>query len=418
MDSWGDYPKCSEPMFRLSPPLSSLIAHSDIIEDLTIFFKEGISFVQNHRVDSDVIPGQIQAETFIDILQKCPLRRLKSFKIQGLNQESPFRPYSRACGTSYMNGQLSLQIMGIRDQLLAKILKTVASFKTEEAESVGVKSLAVSDSGSFSIHSLQMIADTSLSTTLTSLDIACCGNFRSEEIHFIMGKMPNLEFADFRCRDSRIGRYSIGAYSGLLTKRPAEKDKGGIDGILEFEPSVWVCGDTLRTLRISVSDAIFNTEIEEPSNMDIIDDFSEWIFGARTYWFRNHALAKVHYPESLFWFYDQIASLTQLKELYIGRAVPGCDSKPFNLSLDAGLVRWSTLTSLEHVDVDEFDSIVGLKDVQWMTENWPALKSIRGLVHENDEIVSEAVIWLKKSRPDIDLPVTASKKESSNRYYN
>ncbi|KAF9209817.1 hypothetical protein BGZ49_000538 [Haplosporangium sp. Z 27] len=252
---------------------------------------------------------------------------------------------------------------------------------------MGIRRLSVSDSNSFGMISLQTVANTSLLSTLEELDIQRCGYFRSEEIHFILNKLPNLKFADFRCRDE-LKIMTI--YSGLLPKKLSDKENAKygytlspstettMDEMPIIPPTLWPYRNTLTSLRIGITSA----SIEKLCGNEYSKGYHLWIRSAEIEWIDSHLESEKPYPETD----HQVRSL--------------------EISLKTGLARWSTLTALECLDVEELGHVIELEDVQWMVDHWPALRMSRGLIHEKDEVLSRAVIWLKATRPDIEPPAT------------
>ncbi|KAF8975160.1 hypothetical protein BGZ46_009380 [Entomortierella lignicola] len=415
--------------------MASLRANGHMIESLKFHFQENIDFGQKQHnnirtTDQMKHPGLEQTDIFVEILQSCPLYRLKSLEIRGIHPQSPSRPYLYECSATSTWRQFSLALQEIRDHALARIIEaaTAAASSTggthssnpipdTKGRSKGIRRLTILDSTSFRRQCLQMITDTSLSSTLEELDIQRCGYFRSEEMHFVLSRLPNLRLADFRCRDKMS---VLSPYSGLLPKKLTNEElaKYGCyplplitttsttaneDIIPILPPSRWACQDSLRYLRIGVTDA----SIERYIAGTYYRGFEMWIRGAEIYWIRDHPETRRSYPETLHWFFDQIATLTRLKELCLVTVVPEYHkTRSLEITLKTGLARWSTLVELEILDVEELDHAIGLEDVQWMADNWPALKMIRGLVHERDNTPSDAVVWLKNTRPDIELPVS------------
>ncbi|KAF9346084.1 hypothetical protein BGX26_002440, partial [Mortierella sp. AD094] len=231
------------PVPKHSPFLSSLQNFGHMVESLTFCFRENLEFCQKTSLIKDhnpkTYPGLEQADIYVKILETCPLYRLKSLEIRGLHREDISRPLLFECGPSSVRQKQIKLLQQVRDQhardlSVARIIKAAAVAATVKAtidsgatietthESKGIHRLVVSDPNSFGKHSLQAIADTSLSTTLEELDVQRCGCFRSEEMHFALSILPNLKVADFRCRDET----SIpSTYSGILPKRLSNEEE-------------------------------------------------------------------------------------------------------------------------------------------------------------------------------------------------
>ncbi|KAG0259331.1 hypothetical protein BGZ95_004716 [Linnemannia exigua] len=69
-------------------------------------------------------------------------------------------------------------------------------------------------------------------------------------------------------------------------------------------------------------------------------------------------------------------------------------------SLRSGLAILAPLKELRGLSVTQGTHAIGVREVEWMSKNWPRLKSIEGLYEDDAE---EAVAWLRKHRPDIEL---------------
>ncbi|KAI1321461.1 hypothetical protein EDD11_005152 [Mortierella claussenii] len=270
----------------------------------------------------------------------------------------------------------------------------------------GVQHLKIVNSSGFSQQSLAMIFKTSLAQTIHHLDIQACSYVESDELHLLLETLPNLKFLDVRCRD-QTG--DLTPYSGLhLKKLPDEDALSGIEGDSSFSnaqlPSrlpLWSSHSSLEILRIGISN-FTGMPIRVVENYD----YERWITSAMLYHLKTHPLYNQPYPDSLLWVFDQLASLTQLKELCLVSAEAiFCKSQSLELTLKTGLAKLYTLKALECLDVEELNHAIGLEDVQWMVQHWPCLKQIRGLVRADQITLSEAALWLKANRPDIDLPV-------------
>ncbi|KAK3811115.1 MAG: hypothetical protein J3Q66DRAFT_58902 [Benniella sp.] len=102
--------------------------------------------------------------------------------------------------------------------------------------------------------------------------------------------------------------------------------------------------------------------------------------------------------------YDRLARLTKLESLWLGeRIFPRGQFDCLELSLESGLHKLSGLKSLKELGVVSLALKVGVEEVQWMTENWPELRTIYGMGLPNESPYKEAVEWLQRNRPDIRL---------------
>lgn len=86
------------------------------------------------------------------------------------------------------------------------------------------------------------------------------------------------------------------------------------------------------------------------------------------------------------------------------------------LSLESGLHLMSELKELVELNVEQMAHRIGLEEVQWMVAHWPRLRKIIGLNIKGE--MNEAIEWLKKTRPWIELPESVnSMRQSTWRYY-
>jgi hypothetical protein len=99
--------------------------------------------------------------------------------------------------------------------------------------------------------------------------------------------------------------------------------------------------------------------------------------------------------------YDRLARLTKLETLSLGNDAyldrPDC----LKMSLESGLYKLSGLTMLKELTLLCERTRIGMEEVQWMTKHWPRLRGIYGLEEGGDD--EEAVIWLEKNHPEIEL---------------
>ncbi|KAK3829337.1 MAG: hypothetical protein J3Q66DRAFT_28313 [Benniella sp.] len=117
--------------------------------------------------------------------------------------------------------------------------------------------------------------------------------------------------------------------------------------------------------------------------------------------------------------YERIARFTNLETLWLGMdsyhtdtgSNGSCEDDDdeeearwfqrncLEMSLDSGLHKLSALKNLRELSVIDMEHKIRLKDVQWMVENWPKLKTIFGLSPMGK--TKHAVEWLKKNHPKI-----------------
>jgi hypothetical protein len=100
--------------------------------------------------------------------------------------------------------------------------------------------------------------------------------------------------------------------------------------------------------------------------------------------------------------YDRLGRLTSLETLRLGDEYGTLQSDSLEMSLESGLDKLSGLKSLKELNVGRMATKIGVKEVQWMVENWPKFSVICGLDEERDV---EAVEWLEENCPRIKVPM-------------
>ncbi|KAF9543739.1 hypothetical protein EC957_000518 [Mortierella hygrophila] len=108
--------------------------------------------------------------------------------------------------------------------------------------------------------------------------------------------------------------------------------------------------------------------------------------------------------------YDRLAELKRLKSLQLGPRQPrGIGYYPedlrredtLELTLESGLDRLSELKRLEVFAFEGTSHGVGKAEVEWMAENWPRLRELRGLKGSRE--AKELKEYMNQLRPDVVL---------------
>ncbi|KAK3811302.1 MAG: hypothetical protein J3Q66DRAFT_391112 [Benniella sp.] len=100
--------------------------------------------------------------------------------------------------------------------------------------------------------------------------------------------------------------------------------------------------------------------------------------------------------------YDRLGRLTHLEALRLGnRYGRFYQHDCLEMSLESGLDKLSGLKSLEILDVRKLETKIGIKELQWMVENWPKIGAIYGLDDCRRHV--EAVKWLRENCPKMAL---------------
>ncbi|KAK3811048.1 MAG: hypothetical protein J3Q66DRAFT_350856 [Benniella sp.] len=100
--------------------------------------------------------------------------------------------------------------------------------------------------------------------------------------------------------------------------------------------------------------------------------------------------------------YDRLARLTNLEILWIGDYDNEHDRGHLEMSLESGLSKLSGLRLLRELNIEGLATRIRVKEVQWMVEKWPRLRTIYGLqAMEWDEIKTRQWVW--EHHPEIEL---------------
>ncbi|KAG0195999.1 hypothetical protein BGX28_000257, partial [Mortierella sp. GBA30] len=111
--------------------------------------------------------------------------------------------------------------------------------------------------------------------------------------------------------------------------------------------------------------------------------------------------------------YGRLSRFTNLEELCLGHNALTSDHTTHSsdgeeehsdfqyecleMTLESGLDQLKKLKNLKVLDVQWMEQGIGVKEVHWMTQNWPRLREIRGLYDSGSNL--EAVKWLRKNAP-------------------
>ncbi|KAG0009038.1 hypothetical protein BGZ80_002804 [Entomortierella chlamydospora] len=167
-------------------------------------------------------------------------------------------------------------------------------------------------------------------------------------------------------------------------------------------PTPWACESTLKELRIRI------TGIPRP-DLGRQQGVVEEVYAGQG-------------REIQIQVYERLARFTNLESLWLGSnpSIQQFDSSPereqrdcIEMSLENGLDKLGGLKELRVLSLAHMNTRIGLKEVQWMVENWPKLHVIRGLGDEGnesddedeedeDETEYEKILdWLEEHCPEI-----------------
>ncbi|KAF8959465.1 hypothetical protein BGZ46_001753 [Entomortierella lignicola] len=227
-------------------------------------------------------------------------------------------------------------------------------------------------------------------STLTSLDVIYCGGFASRDIQFLLSNASQLK------------RFWTSTEGEMIEHSDAELNA------TDIEQSEWIC----------TSLEIFGVVINGIPRPDIMthQDGSPFIRKAPDMTREKGRALQLTV-------YRHLGSLTALRELRLGHGERdwGNENKFWvdedeqtvydvnqyeclEMTLDTGLDMLSELKQLEVLDVTLMSHRIGIKEVQWMSENWPKLKKVSGLIYF-DEPMPKCATWLQENRPDIEVPL-------------
>jgi len=96
--------------------------------------------------------------------------------------------------------------------------------------------------------------------------------------------------------------------------------------------------------------------------------------------------------------YDRLARMINLETLWLGCSHCSDKSQCLEMSLESGLDKLSGLKRLKELHVEGLITRIGVKEVSWMTEHWPSLRTIDGLRRNGYE---QVVRWLEENHPEI-----------------
>jgi len=108
-------------------------------------------------------------------------------------------------------------------------------------------------------------------------------------------------------------------------------------------------------------------------------------------------------------FYDRLARLANLETCWLGYGGRGTRHGYLEMSLESGLDRLSGLGSLRDLSVQGLSTKISIKEIQWMVENWPRLRNIRGLYQGRNgsrcwgDVECEEEKWLMTHHPEISV---------------
>ncbi|KAG0355624.1 hypothetical protein BGZ54_001066 [Gamsiella multidivaricata] len=117
--------------------------------------------------------------------------------------------------------------------------------------------------------------------------------------------------------------------------------------------------------------------------------------------------------------YERLARFINLEELILGHGTmvkarygthydnyrEDYQYECLEMTLESGLAQLKRLKNLRVLDVQMMAQRIGLKEVQWMTQNWPKLQVIQGLHDDGDNL--KAAEWLWKHSPMITVEVSS-----------
>ncbi|KAK3811054.1 MAG: hypothetical protein J3Q66DRAFT_372740 [Benniella sp.] len=195
--------------------------------------------------------------------------------------------------------------------------------------------------------------------TLEALELTGSCMLSDNEVVQVLCSCANLQYFTY-----------LDVFGGLEAEAFIDLDPGS--GLLK----PWKCETTLKELRMRVTGTARPGWMDE-SDEDPFPDEGRAIHGL---------------------LFARLARLTNLETLWLG---DGVFEGYLDMSLGSGLSKLSGLRSLKELSVRGLVTNVGVKEVQWMVENWPRLCVISGL--DDYGHTKEVVEWLAKNHPKIML---------------
>ncbi|KAK3811134.1 MAG: hypothetical protein J3Q66DRAFT_351106 [Benniella sp.] len=201
--------------------------------------------------------------------------------------------------------------------------------------------------------------------TLKVLDLSGCDDLSGNEVVQILRSCTTLHtFLNTQISfNRRRGRFKIDAKAFI----DSDSDKGSL--------RPWDCEKTLKKLKINIV-GIPRPDLE---GSGVIEE--TWPGEGREIQGRV---------------YDRLARLTNLEILWLGDDLNGKEPGCLEMSPESGLVKLSGLKKLSEIGVPGTIEVGG---VRWMAENWPRLRTIRGLCQLGTGY--EATRSLRQIFPDI-----------------
>jgi len=272
---------------------------------------------------------------------------------------------------------------------------------------------------------------------LEYLAIKNCESVKSDHWHLLLSSFTCLREADFQSEgEQEAYSKSARAQTGLREWKsgipqfvpvvslesllPSGKSGSATRplNLAPFSKAMWICGATLRVLKLGIANFSYSYPQEILSLLDRDRPLPE---------------AKGMYT----WLFSHLAGLEQLQELWLSdhlldhghrrraqhHGVGGLQhesvvgSVTFHLTLEAGLDMLTGLKRLRVLDVRGLDHQIGLSEVGWMVANWPGLSILRGLVStvwlshrpgHNEKLAAAeraagAINWLSQCHPHIQI---------------
>ncbi|KAK3811043.1 MAG: hypothetical protein J3Q66DRAFT_58287 [Benniella sp.] len=204
-------------------------------------------------------------------------------------------------------------------------------------------------------------------TTLETLISDACIQFEDYQ------RVRVLRTAQKLCSFKDIRDYGCGAIQGVDFIDQDERTG-------DLRP--WECEATLKQLKIKLS------------RLTVMDADGFMV-----------GVSMTHGRQAQFRLHDRLARFTRLEVLWIkgdpcgGKFKRGKYTKKTWLS--NGLPQLAGLKALKELGIESMFAKIGVEEMEWMTKNWPELRTIRGLGRDVGEL--KATKWLQEHHPLIDV---------------
>ncbi|KAF9176749.1 hypothetical protein BGZ51_009503 [Haplosporangium sp. Z 767] len=142
----------------------------------------------------------------------------------------------------------------------------------------------------------------------------------------------------------------------------------------------WACERSLKVLKVLVT--------------NVSDDSDHYCSATQSQVYKR--LARLINLETLWLGHDPRIATERHPDISVGQ-----QDNCLQMSLESGLDMLQGLTALQELSVSNMNTLIGWKELQWMTQHWPRLRIIMGMDEKDRD--KEAAQWLQGHPSDIKL---------------